>query len=58
VHAYYNAAGSQLSQEDSTTEDVGRYFELMAVGLPPFAGRPYHENAMRNWFANLPRTQY
>lgn len=58
VHAYYNAAGSQLSEECSTNEDIGRYFELMAVGLPPFAGRPYHENAMRQWFANLARTQY
>ena len=58
VHAYYNAAGSQLSEECSTNEDIGRYFELMAVGLPPFDGRPYHENAMRQWFANPARAQY
>jgi hypothetical protein len=58
VHAYYNAEGSQLSQEDSTTEHVGRYYELMSVGLPPFDTRPYSENIMRAHFACPLRAQY
>jgi hypothetical protein len=58
VHAYYNAGGCQLSQEDSSTERVGRYFELMAVGLTPFAGRPYSENVMRAAMGQPARTQY
>jgi hypothetical protein len=48
VHAYYNATGRQLGREDSLNEgNGGRLFELMAVGLGPFAARPFHENAFR-----------
>ena len=61
VHAYYNALGKQLGAEESTNEDAGgRLFELMAVGMGPFAGRPYSENALRHaWNPQVPpRTRY
>lgn len=48
THAYYNALGRQLGREDSLDEgNGGRLFELMAVGLGPFATRPFSENAFR-----------
>jgi hypothetical protein len=48
VHAYYNGSGRQLGREDSLNEgNGGRLFELMAVGMGPFAAKPFHENAFR-----------
>ena len=48
MHAYYNALGRQLGREDSLNErNGGRLFELMAVGMGPFATRPFSENAFR-----------
>ncbi len=48
THAYYNALGRQLGREDSLDEgNGGRLFELMSVGLGPFATRPFSENAFR-----------
>jgi hypothetical protein len=60
VHAYHNAHGSQLGREDSVKEDNGgRLYECMAVGLGPFAGHPYTENAMRASYPNVaPRPRY
>jgi hypothetical protein len=58
VHAYYNAQGAQLSTENSESEAVGRYFELMAVGLPPFQNEPYSENRARTPFGALLRPYY
>lgn len=51
VHAYYNALGRQLGREDSLNENNGgRLFELMSVGLGPFATAPFSENAFRAVF--------
>jgi len=58
THAYYNARGAQMSNEDSTSEVTGRYFELAAMGLPPFNAEPYHENHMRAHLGHPPRTAY
>ena len=61
MHAYYNGLGRQLGREDSLNEaNGGRLFELMAVGLGPFAGEPFHENAFRAVFpgGHGPRTRY
>ena len=58
THAYYNATGAQMSNEDSTSEAIGRYYEQAAMGIAPFAGRPYHENAMRAQLGQGLRTAY
>lgn len=61
IHALYNAGGNQLGREDSSNETAGgRLFELMAVGLPPFDGRPFSENRFRaEWPAGCaPRQRY
>lgn len=61
VHAYYNGLGRQLGREDSLNEgNGGRLFELMAVGLGPFATEPFSENAFRAVFPGPhgPRTHY
>lgn len=59
VHAYYNAIGGQLGREDSINENNGgRLFELMAVGLGPFAAWPYSENKFRTAIAFGLRAQY
>ena len=58
THAYYNATGSQMSNEDSTSEAIGRYYEQAAMGIAPFAARPYHENAMRAHLGHGLRTAY
>jgi len=59
VHAYYNAAGSQLGREDSASENNGgRLFELMSTGLPPFDAEPYSENKFRSIIGVAPRKTY
>jgi hypothetical protein len=58
THAYYNARGAQMSNEDSTGEATGRYFELAAMGLPPYNLEPYHENHMRAHQGHALRTAY
>jgi hypothetical protein len=60
THAYYYARGTQLGTEDSSSElNGGRLFELMAVGMQPFNGRPYSENRMRATFNGVgPRVSY
>jgi hypothetical protein len=59
VHAYYFAKGKNLGLCDSSNvAHGGRYFELMAVGMPPFQGRRFSENQMRALCSCPPRTQY
>lgn len=59
MHAYYNALGRQLGREDSLNEgNGGRLFELMAVGMGPFAARPFSENAFRTALGVPLRTSY
>lgn len=59
VHAYYNALGRQLGREDSLAEgNGGRLFEMMAVGLGPFANAPFTENAFRAEIGVVLRNTY
>lgn len=59
VHAYYYAKGKQLGLEDSSSDlNGGRHFELMAMGLAPFANKRYSENKMRTLWGVPLRTQY
>ena len=58
VHAYYEAQGKNLSNEDSVHEWNGRYFELAAVGLPPFDNEPYSENKLRDELVVARRIRY
>lgn len=59
VHAYYFAKGKQLGLCDSSSDaNGGRHFELMAVGMAPFADRRFSENKMRELYGCPPRTQY
>ncbi len=58
VHAYYEAQGKNLSNEDSTAEWNGRYYELAAVGLPPFENESFSENKLRDELNVTRRTRY
>ncbi len=60
VHAYYNATGRQLGGEESLGgEQMGaRLFELMAMGLPPFEDRQFHENRLRDAWPWRRRIRY
>ena len=58
VHAYYEAQGKNMSEEDSQYEWNGRYYELAAVGLPPFDTAVYGENQMRALFGVAARPFY
>jgi hypothetical protein len=58
VHAYYEAQGRNMSAEDSQNEWNGRYYEIAAVGLPPFDNAPCSENVARGWMGVAARAQY
>ena len=47
-----------MSAEDSQNEWNGRYYEIAAVGLPPFDNAPYSENVARGWIGVAARAQY
>lgn len=59
VHAYYFAKGTNLGIEDSNSDkDGGRYFELMAMGLPPFDNKRFSENKIRLLYGCALRASY